>query len=187
MSTVILTLIASGSTEATRRAAFPADEPLEPTSLVAARAMAATIRRVDTALTSPALCATQTADALGLAADADPALRDLDYGTWSGRSLEQVAATDPAGATAWMTDTAARPHGGEPIDALLARVATWMAAFATSQGRTVAITHPTVIRAAVVAALGSPPQAFWRIDVAPLCRVRLRRAQNGWTLVAFGP
>ena len=45
------------------------------------------------ALCSPARCAVQTANALGLHADIDDALRDIDYGNWRGKRLHDPRAT----------------------------------------------------------------------------------------------
>jgi broad specificity phosphatase PhoE len=91
MPNVTLSLICHAPTRAIRDAAFPADEPLDPQGAAMAAAAADTIRRVDEAWTSPALRARQTADALRLDARIDPLLRDLDYGSWAGRLLDEVA------------------------------------------------------------------------------------------------
>jgi broad specificity phosphatase PhoE len=50
----------------------------------------------------------------------------------------------------------------------------------------VAITHPAVVRAAIVHALGAPPAAFWRIDVAPLSRTDLSGRDGRWNLRGIG-
>ena len=186
MSNAILMLICHGATQAVRDASFPRDEPLDRAGLAAAEALAGRIRRADIALTSPALRARQTAEALKLSAAPEAGLRDLDYGCWSGRSLAEVAASDALGAAAWMADTSSAAHGGETIDAMSIRVAAWLDAAGRMDGRIVAVTHAAVMRAAIVAALGANPLSFWRIDVAPLCRVRLRHGPGGWTLLSLG-
>ena len=48
------------------------------------------------------------------------------------------------------------------------RVGVFLTQASASKGATLAITHASVIRAAIVIALGAGPSAFWRIDVAPL-------------------
>jgi broad specificity phosphatase PhoE len=183
---VILTLICHAATHAVRDAAFPADEPLDPQGLAKATALAADIRRVDAVWTGPALRARQTAAALGLKATVDPALSDLDYGTWAGRSLADIETATPGSMAVWTTDCSAAPQGGESIVELLARVAPWLATVGQANGRVVAVTHATVIRAAIVLALDANPVSFWRIDVAPLCRVRLRAKSGRWTLLSIG-
>ncbi|MCW6507947.1 histidine phosphatase family protein [Hyphomicrobiales bacterium BP6-180914] len=135
-------------------------------------------------LRSPALAAQQTAEALRLPAESESDLRECDYGRWAGRSLETVQADDPVGMAQWLRDPASCPHGGESLLALLARVAAWLDGLRGQSDQIVAITHASVVRAAIVAALGSPPPAFWRIDIAPLSVTKLTCNGILWTLVA---
>jgi broad specificity phosphatase PhoE len=182
MMSVSVTLICHAATRAVRDVAFPADEPLDSRGHAQAAALAAGVRRVDTAWTSPALRARQTAAALGLRAAVDRNLRDIDFGAWSGRSLAEVEAADPDAMAAWLTDCSTAPHGGESILDLLQRVQPWLDTVGTGDGRVIAVTHSTVIRAAIMLALEAKPASFWRIDIAPLCHVRLRCNSGRWTL-----
>jgi broad specificity phosphatase PhoE len=182
---VTLTIICHASTCALRDAAFPRDEPLDPQGRAKASALAASIRRVDQAWTSPALRAVETAAALQIEATVDPTLRDIDYGTWSGRTLEEVSTADPAAVALWLTDSAAAPHGGESLADLFARIKPWLDSVCAREGRVVAITHPPVARAAIIYALNAPLLSFWRIDVGPLTRVRLRGSSGRWTLLSL--
>ena len=76
---------------------------------------------MDRAWTSPAARARQTAEALGLAADVEPALRGCDHGRWTGCSLAEAQAADgEAALLAWLGDPAAAPHGGESFADVLA-------------------------------------------------------------------
>jgi hypothetical protein len=81
-------MVSHASTDAVRDAAFPLDEPLDTGGEAKARALAASLRRVDAAWSSPALRARQTAVALGLDAATDPVLRDIDLGRWAGQSFD---------------------------------------------------------------------------------------------------
>jgi broad specificity phosphatase PhoE len=182
--TARLTLVCHAATAATRAAAFPAGEPVEARSLAQASALARRIGRADRAWTSPALAARQTAAALGLDAVAHAALRDCDFGRWSGRRLADVQAEDPHAIAAWRADPAAAPHGGESLDATLDRIGTWLDDCVTGSGKFVAVTHASVIRAAVVRVLGAPAHAFWRIDVAPLSMLDLGSDGTRWNLCA---
>jgi broad specificity phosphatase PhoE len=182
---VTLTLICHASTQAVRAAAFPMDEPLDLQGLAKASALAPTMRRVDAAWTSPALRARQTADALGLTAAAVPDLRDIDFGTWSGRSIDEIETIAPEALAAWTHDCAAAPHGGESIVEMLARVACWFETIEPVQGRIVAVTHAAILRAAILFVLDARPEAFWRIDIAPLCRLRLRGKAGHWTFLSM--
>ncbi|MFF5205515.1 histidine phosphatase family protein [Streptosporangium sp. NPDC000396] len=174
-----LLLVCHASTPATARAVFPGDEPLDEPGLRRAAALAPQFGPGSAACAAELRCV-QTAEALGLRADPDPLLADCDYGRWRGRTLGEVEAAEPEGLAAWLTDPAAAPHGGESITDLLGRVSGWLSRRAP--GRLVAVTHPPVIRAAVVHALGAPAQAFWRVDVAPLARVALTGRDGRWRL-----
>jgi broad specificity phosphatase PhoE len=47
---------------------------------------------------------------------------------------------------------------------------------------TVAVTHPVVVRAAILLALDFPPKSFWRIDIAPVSRTALHFRKGCWML-----
>ena len=181
-----LTLICHGATAATRSGAFPADEPLEERALARAAGLRPMIRRADRAWTSPALRARQTAAALGLDAVEEPALRDVDYGRWAGRRLEEVQAAEPEGVVAWLGDPDAAPHGGEALSAMLRRAAAWLDAGAGEGGHGVAVTHAAVIRAAILHVLAAPASSFWRLDIAPLSMAELSHDGRRWVWRASG-
>jgi len=52
-------------------------------------------------------------------------------------------------------------------------------------GKIVAVTHASVIRAAIVHAIEAGPRSFWHIDVAPLSLARLSANNGRWTLVSL--
>jgi len=160
-----LTLICHARTEAQRVGRFAGiDEPLlGPAPVLAGLPPSARC------LTAPELRARQTAE--GLPATVDEALRDCDLGSWQGLPLKQL---NQAQLQAWLADPHAAPHGGESIAALCQRVASWMDNLPPAR-EWVAVTHPWVIRAALLHALGAPLQCFHPIDVTPLAQVRLSR------------
>lgn len=176
-----LLLIRHATTEAVRRAAFPLDESLDEAGRAAATALAGRLGRGD-ALSSPALRARETAAAASLEAQVEPLIGECDFGSWGGRTLAEVHESDPQGAGAWISSADACPHGGESLNALLARVAGWMDAQAGRDGRTIAVTHAGVVRAAVVHVLGAPSAAFWRVDVSPLALTELHAHDGRWTV-----
>ncbi|MCB8879890.1 histidine phosphatase family protein [Acidisoma cellulosilytica] len=181
-----LTLIAHAASTATRQASFPLDEGLEPQGWQKAQALAGSLGRVDGAWTAPSLRTRQTAQVLGLVAQMEPALADIDLGAWAGRALAEVAAAEPEGLARWTADPAAAPHSGESVLDLLARVASWLAGLQGQDGRFVAITHAAVIRAVLISVLEADPKSFWRIDVEPLCFARLQAHAGRWTLRSLG-
>jgi broad specificity phosphatase PhoE len=184
--TTRLWLVCHPSTSALRSSAFPADEPLEPKALRELRVAAPQLRNADRCWTSPALRAIHTAEALGMTATVDPLLRECDYGEWAGRTLDEVHARDPEAVASWLSDPQSAPHGGESIRELVGRVATWLQGQRELPGKILAITHASVIRAAVVHVLRAPAQSFWRIDVAPLSLTKLNSAGEHWTLASLG-
>lgn len=180
-----LTLISHAATEAQRRAAFPSNEPLGDREVEKISALRWNAPRAQRILTAPELRAQQTSQALRLSADIDSDLRDCDYGAWSGFTLNDVAASKPEQLQSWLTDPGVAPHGGESAVGLIDRVGLWLDQ-QRDAGHTIAITHPSVIRAAIVCVLESPPQAFWRIDIAPLSITDLRWNERVWTLRSSG-
>ena len=123
----------------------------------------------------------QTANALGLFAVTAAELRDCDYGEWRGREFDELYSSNPDGIGAWLTDPDAAPHGGESLVNLIGRVSGWLNEHHNA-GHTIVVTHPAVIRSAIVHVLGAAPQTFWRIDIAPLSLTDIRFNGNAWTL-----
>ncbi|MGF2947497.1 histidine phosphatase family protein [Mycobacterium sp. Lab-001] len=185
---VRLTLVSHAVTDAMVAERFPADEPinalgwrqLEAMSGLDTQGLAGTKVRQ---LAGPEQRVYQTAKLLGLQAATEPRLADLDCGWWRGKALWDVR---PADLEQWLTEPARAPHGGESILELIDRVGDWLES--VEQGppgdpsRTVAVTHPAVVRAAILLALDVPPTSFWRIDVAPLSRIVLHCRKGRWRL-----
>jgi len=69
---------------------------------------------------------------------------------------------------------------------LIARVGEWLDAHRDEAGKMLAITHASVIRAAIVHAIEAGPESFWRVDVAPLSLARLSGTHSRWNLVSIG-
>ncbi|WP_419688506.1 histidine phosphatase family protein [Burkholderia theae] len=180
-----LRLIAHASTRAMRTGTFPDDDPLDARGLADAAALRDRWAGVAGAivLCSPARCARQTADALGLRADIDHALRDIDYGNWRGQRLHDLGRDCPDELGAWIGDPSASPHGGESFDAAMRRVGTWLNALQHDRD-IVAITHAAIIRAAVAQALRMDSRAATRVDVAPLSCTTFAASPHGWMLIA---
>lgn len=181
-----LTLISHAPTAATRLSAFPSDEPIEESPLTKLTTQNWQSPSAQQILTAPELRTRQTAEALNLTATPTNELRDIDYGKWKGRTLTELHTEAPEAITQWLTNPTAAPHGGESVTHLISRIATWLEKLTTEATdapiHTIAITHPAVIRAAILHALSAPPQSFWRIDIAPLTLTDLRHNGRAWTL-----
>jgi broad specificity phosphatase PhoE len=178
--TVCLVLVSHPSTGNLRVAAFPSDEALD--SQGAAAAATLNLRPVDQAWCAPSVAARQTAVALGITASTDLAIRDCDFGRWSGRALSEVYHDEPDAVAAWINDPTSAPHGGESLTDLLDRIGAWLDRQRNQTGNIVAVTHPSVIRAALVHAIDATAASFWRIDIPPLCQAQLNAHSGRWNL-----
>jgi broad specificity phosphatase PhoE len=185
--TARLDLLAHGPSAATRAARFPDDEGLETSAAQALQALSVRLRPYTRVLTAPARAARETAAALGFEAEVESALTDCDYGRWRGLASKDVAEREPDGFAAWLGDPAAAPHGGESLAALIERIGDWLTQALARESATLAVTHASVVRAAIVNALGAGASAFYRIDVAPLSLARLSGHAGRWNVVALGP
>src|SRR5689334_25449627 len=90
-----LVLLCHGATAATRAAAFPRDEPLEPAVLARTHLLATALPHSACVRCSPALACRQTAAVLGLDAEIESALADWQAGRWAGRTLAELERQEP--------------------------------------------------------------------------------------------
>lgn len=177
-----LTLVAHALTPALRGLVLGGDAEPDQASLSAARELKV---EADAVYAGPERAAVRTAEALGLTAIVEPALRDREYGEWAGRSLEDLLASDPSGVAAWLE----RPHtatpAGETENDVLTRVADWLGDLGQpdDERRTVAaIVHPAVVRAIVLYVLDAPAESLRHVDVRPLATVTLSLHNGSWSL-----
>jgi broad specificity phosphatase PhoE len=177
-----ITLICHATTRALRTATFGGDDSLDEVGLGQARRLAGSLGTVSQCWTSPAARARETAAALGLTATVDERLRECDFGRWTGLKFGQVLLREPRKLVKWMKEPATAPHGGESIPELLDRVAAWLKERGRDTGHTVAVTHSSVVRAAVVHVIEAELRSFWRIDVTPLSSTELRTNGRRWVL-----
>ncbi|MBN2905097.1 MAG: histidine phosphatase family protein [Rhodobacteraceae bacterium] len=97
--------------------------------------------------------------ARGLTPQVDPRLAEMDFGTWEGQPWDAVPR---AGLDAWARDfMQARPHGGESVAMLVARVRPALADL-RGAATVLAVTHAGVIRAALALAGRADP---WQAKV----------------------
>ncbi len=162
------------------------DAPLDAGEDARATALGLPRKAGDRAFVAPTAAARATAAAIGLAPIDAPALADMNYGPWAGRTLAEIADQDEAGLRAWLAAPETGVPDGESLAAVIARVSPWLEATSDMQGRVLAVTHPMVMRAILAAALGMPPTATMRIDIAPLGRMMLS-FNRGWRLLTLIP
>ncbi len=160
MATTLL-LVRHGETDWNRDNRFQghADPPLNETGRAQARALADAMRREEFAAlyTSPLRRAHETAVILGAVLDldpqADPTLKEVDVGSWSGLTRTDIEAQFPDGFARWLE----YGHGwddGETYDELGGRVVAGLLDISARHSGTsvLAVTHGGPIRSALAAA-----------------------------------
>ncbi|NUU21545.1 MAG: histidine phosphatase family protein [Streptomycetaceae bacterium] len=156
---------------------------LDDIGMAQARAAAGVLPPTALVVRSPSVRCRETAEALELGAgEPSVELAGLDVGRWRGLALDEVSGTEPAAVGQWLADPAAAPHGGESVRDLCLRIGRWLDGAALTEGRTVAVVEPDVVRAVVVQVLDAPAAAFWRVDVPPLTATAISGRSGRWNL-----
>lgn len=124
----------------------------------------------------------------GLDIELDLDLREIDVGSWSGRTRDEIRAADPAaleryfrGVTGW--------EGGETFEEHEVRAlrATETLTSIDTDGVVVAVSHAGTIRAILRTLLEVPHVDRWRLSGPPHTSLtHLRRDPHGWRLVTYG-
>jgi broad specificity phosphatase PhoE len=179
-----LTLVAHALTPGLRGLVLGGEPAPDQASLEAARELKVA---ADLAYAGPEPAAILTAEALGLQPVVLGALRDREYGEWTGRDLEDLLATETDAVSAWLERPHTAPPGGETANDLIARVADWLGDLTADDDHSVrrtvvAVVHPAVVRAAVLYALDAPAESLRHVDVRPLARVTLSAHATSWSL-----
>jgi broad specificity phosphatase PhoE len=127
---------------------------------------------------------------LGLELRIRPALREIDVGSWEGKTLAEVSAEDPEAAAAHAAGGAPWT-GGETYEELYARTVEALRGIGRELPAgdvAAAFAHGGTVRAAVAAALGAPPIAARRSVGAfmhgHVTILRVRDAPPPWLLLA---
>ena len=135
------------------------------------------------AYASPARRTIDTARALQLDPVLMTELAEQDFGDWTGRTHDDLAATAGENyAQFWREPARSRPPGGESFEEQIARVRGGLARIET--GPAILIVHSGTIRATLAVALDLAPEAGLRFVVDPLSVTRIDRLQNGWRVVS---
>ncbi|MDN5431510.1 histidine phosphatase family protein [Pseudomonas paracarnis] len=166
-----LTLICHAITPLQKQGRFSDDESVTMDWQGAALSLAGRYKQQARLVCGPEVRARQTAGLFGNNAQVEPALRDLDVGIWKGQAIGQL---DSETLNTWATDSTSAAHGGESVGQLCMRVGQWLKSLKTQPGHVIAVTHPFVIRAAMLYVMQLPVLMFYRIDVEPLSSVELR-------------
>lgn len=151
------------------------DVPLSPAGRLQASQLLNPLRK-ETALkylASPSRRVCETAQAAllgsGMTPEIVPALREIDFGAWEGKTFAEISSDDPAAISSW---AAFRPDftfpGGEGITAFAARVQEVGRRIAADPAETVAVfTHGGVIRVLICHYLALDSSHYIYFDVQP--------------------
>jgi broad specificity phosphatase PhoE len=148
---------------------------------VARLATRAAAWEISTVCTSPLTRARQTATAIaavaGCEVEVDERLIELDYGDWDGMALADIR---PKRGESWFADPNFAPPGGESLAAVQARVAEFCTdRLGSGDGRVVAVSHVSPIKAAVAWALGVEERATLRMRLGLASITDIGAAPNG--------
>ncbi len=124
-------------------------------------------------IASPLQRTRQTAAAIeattGLAAIFDEAWYELSFGTWDGKSIEEVKEQEPDAYQAWLNSSSYRAGGGESYDQAAIRINEALERLVAQYPgkRVVVVTHNGVIKSAVNLAIGGPNDGVFHLDAGP--------------------
>jgi alpha-ribazole phosphatase len=131
---------------------------------------------------SPSQRTIDTARTLGLDPIVVPEFREQEFGDWTGRRHDDLAAVGGEGYARFWNDPAhARPPGGESFADQIARVRQGIRRI--KAGSAILVIHSGTIRAALSIALDLTPQAALRFAIDPLSLTRIDRLSEGWRVV----
>jgi probable phosphoglycerate mutase len=127
----------------------------------------------DVLIASPLQRTRQTAEVIarttGLDIIFDEDWFELSFGTWDGKSIEEVKAEDPDSYQAWLNSSAYRPGGGESYDEARVRVEAALEKLVAEYPgkKVVVVTHNGVIKSAANIAIGGPNDGVFHMDASP--------------------
>ncbi len=181
----MLTLVCAQLPSAMRAGRFPDDEGLDAAQLTdASLNLSGLDWHSAHVICSPSLAAQQTARTMGINDyQLEPALKEVDYGHWSGLSLKDI---EPQLLGAWLRDPSMSPPNGESLDMVCRRTRSWFEASQHQQGMSLVFTHANVIKALVLSVLGAPMTAIFTLDIAPLSLTRLTCYPGRWQVQCLG-
>ncbi len=132
---------------------------------------------------SPARRTIDTARALGLDPVSIPDFAEQDFGDWTGRRHDDLAASgNEAYAQFWKNPAQSRPPRGESFEDQVTRVGEGLGKLAP--GPATLVVHSGTIRAALCIALDIAPASALRFVIEPLSITRIDRLRQGWRVLS---
>ena len=177
-----LWLIRHAPVDGPRGVIHAADAPADLSDIVAFAILKARLPASAHAVCSPMRRTRETADKLGLDAVAEADFAEQDFGTWTGRRHDDLAAeSGTAYQEFWQSPASSRPPGGESFVDQIERAKTGLARLPA--GDAVLVVHSGTIRAVLAIALERSPDFALRFTIDPLSLTRIDRLARGWRVV----
>lgn len=191
MSSTLL-LVRHGETELNQAGALRGrlDIPLTPRGAREAEAVGRRIAaeyEVTAISSSPLLRARQTAEKIGAACGMpvanDARFVDIDYGSWAGKPLQEMAEEEARSYLRWLRNPAIPLPGAENPQAVEKRVIAGLEEIASSGAScVVVVSHDAILQLVVRHVLGLPLGTYRGIAQHTGTLNELRRTERGWTL-----
>ena len=159
-----------------------ADAPADLGDTAAFAALKARLPAEAHAVCSPIRRTRETADRLGFDAVAEADFAEQDFGAWTGRRHDDLAA-EPGTAYRefWKSPAHSCPPGGESFADQIKRAKVGLARLRA--GDAVLVVHSGTIRAVLAIALDLSPDNALRFAIDPLSLTRIDRLEDGWRVV----
>lgn len=159
-----------------------ADAPADLGDIAAFAALKARLPAQAHVVSSPMRRTRETAEKLGLAPITDADFAEQDFGAWTGRRHDDLAAELGADYQEfWKSPATSRPPGGESFVDQIARARAGLSRLPA--GDVVMAVHSGTIRAMLAIALELSPDSALRFTIAPLSLTRIDRLADGWRVV----
>ena len=156
------------------------DDPLSEKGYLQMREAVGDFRGWEHIVTSPlsrcSAFAHELGEKLGIGVSEDPNLMEVAFGSWEGKTSQELRAADPDIIRNFKRDPiGCRPEGAEALDAFYSRVKNaWESTLIKYKGRHVLLViHAGVIRMIIANVLGIPLERVYRLQVesASLSRI----------------
>ena len=174
-----LWLIRHAPVDGPRGVIHAADAPADLSDINAFTALKARLPVRAHAVCSPMRRTRETADRLGLDAVDEADFSEQDFGAWTGRRHDDLAAElGAAYQQFWQLPATGRPPGGESFVDQIERAKSGLARL--PDGDAVLVVHSGTIRAVLAIALALSPDSALRFMIDPLSLTRIDRFADGW-------
>ena len=146
---------------------------------------------ITTVVCSPVRRARETAETVAAALQLDPQVdedwREIDFGAWEGRTVQEVLQGWGDELAAWREDADRRAPGGESVADVTRRVRRGLARLGGSatRGDVLVVSHLYPVRLSVIDALGAPPEAVHRMVHEPTAVTEIRWHGGPVSLVRY--